>query len=648
MFSNSKTYSLVPITQCDVAVAKTSDPLLVQVTLTHTCANDLLDEPVELVYSVDLGDVVVSKIKTRIGTRSVEAKVQEKKKAEEEYNDGIASGASAIMFKKKGKSYEMSLGNLAPLSECAVEITYATLLYAESDSRSKLFLSESLLCEKKNTLSVGLLSVYVEDEKVAGSIEIQKKDTTIEFDAPEFSTTLSLEKYVDGTCVACLSYVPMTQAAGDAKEPQEIVFLVDCSGSMSRCMRETREALLFFVQSLPVNCKFNVVRFGTKYVCLFEKSMPYNEESLTLAKQFIKDLQANMSGTNILAPLQHVLSDTPKSVVVLSDGSVENTKDVIEWVRSKNESNTVYALGMGDGVDHELIDGLAREGRSLQAVYIDEHNVRRQVLRMLNFVTEPYLCDISVEWKGVDTIACIPVCVTRGESFHIYGRVKDDKVQSLKAILRTTMMLRHTKIQRASLTVSSNQLKEGTLLNVMCASKEVDLLEEKECIRVSEKYNVLSNYTSFVAVIQQEDGGVTTQKPMRTGSSRGMLDESVCESVCESACTSLSYRNESLSSSNESGASSLGAYGTSKKKKSVVRLADLIALQGADGRWKIGELAALLGLDIVERGAEWPTALAIAYMQLNFASEKQDWSMIVAKTNVPSALIEEAKAFLKS
>ena len=46
-------------------------------------------------------------------------------------------------------------------------------------------------------------------------------------------------------------------------------------------MRQTRNMLQLFARSLPEDCLFNIISFGNRYECMFEKSVTYNQESLT-------------------------------------------------------------------------------------------------------------------------------------------------------------------------------------------------------------------------------------------------------------------------------------------------------------------------------------------------------------------------------
>jgi len=53
----------------------------------------------------------------------------------------------------------------------------------------------------------------------------------------------------------------------------EFIFLLDRSGSMAGSrMKMAREALVFFLKSIPSQCYFNIVSFGSRYTSIFEKS----------------------------------------------------------------------------------------------------------------------------------------------------------------------------------------------------------------------------------------------------------------------------------------------------------------------------------------------------------------------------------------
>ncbi len=71
----------------------------------------------------------------------------------------------------------------------------------------------------------------------------------------------------------------------------------------------------------------------------------------------------DLGGTELLRPLQSVLqapleAGRTRQVFVLTDGEVSNTSQVIEEVRRYTDRARVFALGLGHGASHELVEGI--------------------------------------------------------------------------------------------------------------------------------------------------------------------------------------------------------------------------------------------------------------------------------------------------
>ena len=146
-----------------------------------------------------------------------------------------------------------------------------------------------------------------------------------------------------------LSIVPDIKGADDRE--QEYVFILDRSGFMTQDkdgifdptkINQVRIAMSFILEQLPKNCTFNIVGFGDDFAPLFEDgSCKIDEKYYMLAAQnYLKSMEADFGGTEILAPIEHVLRQEPlseyeRNVFVLTDGHVSNTVEVIEYVRSK-------------------------------------------------------------------------------------------------------------------------------------------------------------------------------------------------------------------------------------------------------------------------------------------------------------------------
>jgi len=89
----------------------------------------------------------------------------------------------------------------------------------------------------------------------------------------------------------------------------EFIFLLDRSGSMSGSLiRKAADALQVFLRSLPSNCLFDIVGFGSRWESLFGSSVKYGADTLKTASEHVQGVQANFGGTEILQPLEAIFA----------------------------------------------------------------------------------------------------------------------------------------------------------------------------------------------------------------------------------------------------------------------------------------------------------------------------------------------------
>src|SRR5690242_3606561 len=92
----------------------------------------------------------------------------------------------------------------------------------------------------------------------------------------------------------------------DAKkvQPRDICFVLDTSGSMSgKKMEQAKKALLFCLNNLNAQDRFELIRFSTEAESLFDGMRPASSENVSKAEAFVKDLKA-IGGTAIYDALQ--------------------------------------------------------------------------------------------------------------------------------------------------------------------------------------------------------------------------------------------------------------------------------------------------------------------------------------------------------
>jgi len=169
-----------------------------------------------------------------------------------------------------------------------------------------------------------------------------------------------------------------------------------------------KKALKIFLHSLPVDCYFNIVSFGSRFSYLFEKgSTIYDDHSLEKAKAHVEKMEANYGGTEVHAPLKSIFSQSSiqgyaRQIFLLTDGAVSNDDQVIKLVRSNNKSCRVFTLGLGSSASRHLVKGVARVGNGTSLFSNLNEDLRPKVVTLLKNALMPALTDLQILWNGID------------------------------------------------------------------------------------------------------------------------------------------------------------------------------------------------------------------------------------------------------
>jgi hypothetical protein len=423
-----------------------------RVVLTQRFRNDEA-HPIEAVYKFPLDEgAAVSGFEIEIDGERLVGRVEERERAFETYDEALTAGHGAYLLdEERADIFTASVGNLPPGKEAVLRITTVSELplegddirftlptaiaprYAPAEDRKGVGETEAERVSPPYALQVpyGLgLKVDVETTAPVRSVESPSHPVAVTIEDGRATVTLSereaaldrdvvlkitlaethtpralVERGPHGDSYALVSFRPDLEARPSAAE---VVFLIDRSGSMQgTSIAEARGALQLALRSLRPGCAFNIVGFGSTYEALFPHSRPYDEATLAEAAGHVRDLEADLGGTEILPALEHVLTgtgpkDLPRQVFVLTDGEVSNTDAVIALARRHAGAARVFTFGIGAGASHHLVEGLARAGEGAAEFIAPGERMEAKVLRELSRALSPALTDVSVDWGGLD------------------------------------------------------------------------------------------------------------------------------------------------------------------------------------------------------------------------------------------------------
>uniref|UniRef100_A0A671W3T8 VIT domain-containing protein n=1 Tax=Sparus aurata TaxID=8175 RepID=A0A671W3T8_SPAAU len=431
----------------------------------------------------------------------------------------------------------------------------------------------------------------------------------------------------------------------------EFVFLLDRSGSMDDHMNNSkrdqtrigsaRDTLLLLLKSLPMGCYFNIYSFGSGYEHIFPKSVEYSQTTMEEALKTVERMGADLGGTEILKPLQHIYSqpcipNQPRQVFVFTDGEVWNTKEIISLVKKNSGSHRCFSFGIGEGASSALINGLAKEGGGHAQFITGADRMQPKVMQMLRFALQPAVVDISVTWdlpKGVSVTVLSPpiTALFQGQRSLVYAQLSGQVGASSEAAegcvtvkyslaghpSQNQLHFSLTPAQDTGLTV--HRLAARTLIRSLDMEEresrgEQDGGMKKKVVELSVQSGVSSAFTAFIAV--NKGDGEAIQGPLVRRNcihfSHSFINKFTLQHVLNS-CTKL-HSNPLL---------------------------QVVSLQKASGCWELDPaLAAALGKTSEEventkpasvNQEVWATILALIWLHGFKMDAQEEWELLAMK-----------------
>ena len=192
--------------------------------------------------------------------------------------------------------------------------------------------------------------------------------------------------------------------------PRKVVFVLDCSGSMSGQKLTTSKAMIArALDGLSKRDQFSVVAFGTEAQAW--KSELRGVEQVDDAKQWVLDLET-LGGTNIDASLQLAAEiatasvDTNVDIFLVTDGrpteGVTSTTEILTRLDGKmaDQDYRVYALGIGSDLSQRYINTLTESTGGEATFALADSSIEAQFLDLFARAQDGGLQDAKFLFDG--------------------------------------------------------------------------------------------------------------------------------------------------------------------------------------------------------------------------------------------------------
>jgi Ca-activated chloride channel family protein len=518
-------------------------------------------------------------MKMKIGEREIFAIIQEKQQARQTYEQARNEGKTASLLEQmRPNVFQMNVANILPGDIIEVELKYTEFLVPESSiyefvyptvvgprysnqteesAPEDTWISNPYLTEEEkptysfninvhiasglpisdirstsHEVDINYVNRTIADIKLKNSEEFEgNRDFIIQYQLSgnKIESGILLYEGQDENFFMAMIQPPKSIISSEIP-PREYVFIVDVSGSMRGFPLDISKQLLRnLITNLRNQDRFNVLLFAGSSSVLFERSMPANTENINRAINHI-DNQYGGGGTELLPALQRALAlegteNYSRTFVIATDGYVSVEKETFDLIRDNLGRANFFAFGIGSSVNRYIIEGMAHVGMGEPFILTNQGEAEKCAGKFRNYISSPVLTNIKINYPGFNVYDVIPrnvPDVLAERPIVVIGKYKGKASGNIELNGQTG-----TENYNRSIKLSLSKPDENNqALKYLWARQKIMLLDDynnirnnqeliDEIIKMGLKYNLLTNYTSFVAVdseIRNSGGNVTLVK----------------------------------------------------------------------------------------------------------------------------------------
>lgn len=537
---------------------------LARVTVTQKFHN-ANKEKIEALYTFPLPDnAAVDDMTMKIGDRIVKGSIEEKDKAAEIYQEAAQQGYTAALLNQvRPNIFSQSVANIEPNADVDVVISYTQVLPFENGSYAFIFPTvvgerftpgstavagvHSLNPPVKNRsghdismrvaidggVPIGNVSSWLHDIDVAnltGSSsvvtlkqknDIPNRDFVLTWNAAGGDVRSGYLTHKNGNHgYLTMMLMPPKKVTREEIAPREMIFLMDCSGSMGGApIEKSKETMHYVLDQLGPRDSFQIITFNDGWTELFKKPQPVTEAMKAKAHKFITGLQAN-GGTYMVEPIKKACAipadrNRLRIVTFMTDGYVGNDMEVIDLVKSLRKTSRWFPFGVGNSVNRFLINNVADAGGGEAETVLLSESGAKAAKDFYGRISSPVLTDVKVQFEGLDVNEIYPGAVSDvWAQKPLYFEARYRTAGKGKVILSGMQSGKPYK-QVMDITLPNRDINNSCIAQQWARARVDDLMHQdwmgiqnghpkpeikKEIIDTALAHHIMTQFTSFVAV----------------------------------------------------------------------------------------------------------------------------------------------------
>lgn len=524
------------------------------------------DKNIEAIYTFPLASrAVLLGIEFELNGKKLVGTAVERKAAEQEYEQAIDEGNTAILLEKSGEGlYTINLGNLMAGEEAVVRYRYAEPLVRDQ-GQLRLVIPTAIAPRYGNPESAGLkphqipgvdlgvsypLTLTIDVLGDLAKATLYSPSHPLSSAAIEHGIRIKLNKgWLDRDFILSLEDAGSSNVSIvndgeqrvvmatfcpampdiDARCPLSLRLVIDCSGSMAGdSITQARQAALKVIETLRPEDEFDITCFGSQYRHAFGQLRSADAFHISQATRALVGLDADMGGTEMEDALRSTskLSSerTGGDILLITDGEIWKIGSLIAMAQKSHLR--YFIVGVGSSPSHATLRQLAKEtGGSYEAVSPNE-DIELAVLRQFSRMRQPRATNLAVAWPVTPLWSTsLPISLFQGDTLHVYaafdqdfaGVIKltytTDQGNQLEEEARVTAWRGNPEsLARIAIAERIQEMGSPGYGRVLGTARPVRMIKE-HLAKLAVQYNLATDYTHYLIVHERAEGEKATSLP---------------------------------------------------------------------------------------------------------------------------------------
>lgn len=197
------------------------------------------------------------------------------------------------------------------------------------------------------------------------------------------------------------------------RHPLELVFVLDCSGSMNgRPLEQAKAAITRALQQMQPDDTFQLINFSNDARQLGNRPLPATPQNIRKGLDYLAKLNSE-GGTMMIEGIKAALdfphdAERLRFVCFLTDGYIGNENEILAEINKRLAASRIFSFGIGSSVNRFLMDSMAKAGRGTVAYLGNNESAADLMDLFMKRISHPALTDIAINWNGLQVTDVFP------------------------------------------------------------------------------------------------------------------------------------------------------------------------------------------------------------------------------------------------